>query len=119
MRYILALLITGFVALSWSVVAQVGPSVSTEEDVEIAIREFRSESPNFELFEPILKYQVKPQAIAIRGVLTRLGNVVEIDFQETDMGRDVYLVQFEYGKTIWLVAKSPQGRYSILLFNFL
>lgn len=90
---------------------------TNEGDLQSVIVDLRQGAPNYDDMDAPLRLAVREQAPQVQQFLHQLGNVVDIRFEETDQGVDIYLVQHERGRTIWQFARSPSGRIGVLWFN--
>ena len=88
--------------------------ITTGSDLRGVIENLKSESPDYTNMEPTVRFILREQKTAATKFLNKLGAIEEIDFIESNYGIDVYLVQFQKGRTIWEVGESASGRINVL-----
>lgn len=101
----------------WASDRTLAQETTSSGELRTIISELSQGQPDYDDMDAMLRIAVREQMSRIKPWLQQLGDVVDVRFETTENGVDVYLVQHQRGRAIWQFARSPSGRVRVLYFN--
>jgi cyanophycinase len=94
------------------------PAEGSEAAIRRVIAEIEAGTPNYGAMNPGLAAATRRQLPRLKAIFANLGGLKSVTFKSAEKsGADVYVVEFQNGKTEWRVTMSPDGKIDGLGFQ--
>jgi hypothetical protein len=98
--------------------AEQKPAAGSEATIRKVIAEIEAGTPNYDSMNPGLAAATRQQLPRLKAIFANLGRLKSVTFRSVEKsGMDVYVVEFQHGRTEWRIMKSPDGKIDTLGFQ--